>query len=1183
MKTTLGQTANSSGLILSLLLAAATVLPQAARAGTWLPLNNPPPSGLQYGLVLGDGSVMCANGGTSWYRLAPNSAGSYINGTWTQLASMHYSRLFFSSDVLTNGFVYVAGGEYGGGPAELYNPLANTWTVIKPPSENFSDAPSKILPNGNVLQSDSQSSYYIYNALSNIMMAGGSCEDMNETCWVRMPNDNILAVTGYSTTSEHYVPSLNAWYTDNTVPVEVFGYGGELGPAFALPNGKVFQVGATVNTAIYTPGSTLTAAGTWVAGPQMIFGTNGLGGVDAPGAEMITGNVLVCIGPTNGFSSPCSFYEYNYISNNFTQENAPGGGTTFGASAPFGTSMLCLPDGTVLFFSGQGSTALYVYTPSGAPLAAGKPSISSIAQNADGSFLLTGVGLNGITGGAAYGDDWQMDTSYPLVRMTNSSTSITYYARTYNWSSTTIQNPNPVTTDFVLPTNLPAGTYSLVASVMGNTSSPYTFTYAPPPVPTGLNAASGSNGFVVLNWSASSGATSYVVKRSSTLAGYFSVIGETTGTSYTNTGLTNGLAYFYKVDSLGSGGPSADSAAAGAKPAGPPAIAGATNVTLPYNRAGIYSDGTGFSGGFDGGGTAFSANLLGPTIDWNNVAFQFGPSNASDVVVCTGQKITLPAGRFNSLQFLAAGIDGAQSNQTFTVTYSDSTTATFTQTFSDWASPQSFEGEFPVVTMPSRDTSYGGKQVINVSVDAYAFTLNPTKTVSTITLPVDSELIIMAMNLSDSPVSVPLDSYYDRAGIYTDGTSFTNPATGGIDGDGNAYSDTALGTYQIWSNMLFAFGPLNNTNVISCTGQAIPLPTGNYTRLAMLGTAVNGAQTSKSFIVTYSDNTTATFSQSFSDWFSPQNYAGETKAVPMFYRLNSSGGNGGGPLNLYGYSFALNSSKTVSKITLPNDANVVITAISLYPDWPPTFNVSPFTLPDAFSGNFYSQTVATNATDPNGLALTYAYVSGPSWLNVAANGVVSGTPAVSNANNNTFVVSVTDAAGLSSTATFNVYVYGQPSFTVNPFTVPSIVAGNNYSGTIATNVTDPNTVDTLTFGLVSGPDWLSVGADGTLSGEPYSADDGTNSFEVSVTDAAGLSSTGIMYLTVTPAPSIVPTATAQGSNLNLSWTGGIGPFQIQTTTNLADPNWVDVGDPITGNSVLITPTNSPAFYQVVGN
>ena len=112
----------------------------AEAGGTWTPLTTAPPSGLQYGLVMSDGTVICANGGNGWYRLTPDIHGSYINGTWSQITSMNYSRLFFSSDVLTNGNVYVAGGEYGGGPAELYDTLANTWTVIPPSSPNFSDA-----------------------------------------------------------------------------------------------------------------------------------------------------------------------------------------------------------------------------------------------------------------------------------------------------------------------------------------------------------------------------------------------------------------------------------------------------------------------------------------------------------------------------------------------------------------------------------------------------------------------------------------------------------------------------------------------------------------------------------------------------------------------------------------------------------------------------------------------------------------------------------------------------------------------------------------------------------------------------------------------------------------------------------------------------------------------------------
>ena len=49
-------------------------------------------------------------------------------------------------------------------------------------------------------------------------------------------------------------------------------------------------------------------------------------------------------------------------------------------------------------------------------MSAGKPVITSMSTNADGSYHLTGTGFNGISEGASYGDDAQMDSNYPLVR-----------------------------------------------------------------------------------------------------------------------------------------------------------------------------------------------------------------------------------------------------------------------------------------------------------------------------------------------------------------------------------------------------------------------------------------------------------------------------------------------------------------------------------------------------------------------------------------------------------------------------------------------------------------------------------------------------------------------------------------------------------------------------------------------
>ena len=124
----------------------------------------------------------------------------------------------------------------------------------------------------------------------------------------------------------------------------------------------------------------------------------------------------------------------------------------------------------------------------------------------------------------------------------------------------------------------------------------------------------------------------------------------------------------------------------------------------------------------------------------------------------------------------------------------------------------------------------------------------------------------------------------------------------------------------------FAMGPANAPSAVSSA--TVTLPTGRYSTLAMLGTGVNGNQVSQTFTVTYSDGTTSTFTQSLSNWNTPQNYAGESKAVTMAYRDKSNGTKENRTFYLFGYSFALNPAKTVSTLTLPNNANVVVLAIT---------------------------------------------------------------------------------------------------------------------------------------------------------------------------------------------------------------------------------------------------------------
>ena len=71
------------------------------------------------------------------------------------------------------------------------------------------------------------------------------------------------------------------------------------------------------------------------------------------------------------------------------------------------------------------------------------------------------------------------------------------------------------------------------------------------------------------------------------------------------------------------------------------------------------------------------------------------------------------------------------------------------------------------------------------------------------------------------------------------------------------------------------------------------------------GTGVNGSQVNQSFIVTYTDGTTATFIQSISDWAIPKGYTGESTALTTAYRDTYNGTEQAGTVTLYEYTFTL--------------------------------------------------------------------------------------------------------------------------------------------------------------------------------------------------------------------------------------------------------------------------------------
>ena len=158
------------------------------------------------------------------------------------------------------------------------------------------------------------------------------------------------------------------------------------------------------------------------------------------------------------------------------------------------------------------------------------------------------------------------------------------------------------------------------------------------------------------------------------------------------------------------------------------------------------------------------------------------------------------------------------------------------------------------------------------------------------------EAIATASGFSPSPVAsaayvintgttteVPLTGSVNVDGIVANGSAVPK---GGLDNDGNAYSATLLGSSLTWNGNTYAFGSAGVADAVSNT--TLALPAGSYTTLSLLGTGVNGNQPNQTFTVNYSDGSSTSFTQSLSDWFTPQNYAGETKVLQMAYRLTST-------------------------------------------------------------------------------------------------------------------------------------------------------------------------------------------------------------------------------------------------------------------------------------------------------
>ena len=451
--------------------------PPATPGGTWTRLANVPIPQAGFQLLLTDGTVIISEVSTNrWWRLTPNITGSYLNGTWSQIASMPagYAPLYFGAGVLPDGRVMIEGGEYiSNSPVwstlgAVYNPVTNTWASVTPPAgwTTIGDASAAVLADGTFILSDcctTRSALLNPSTMAWTATGAGKQGSSNdEESWTRLWDGTILTVDCNNTVnllaSEIYTPSTGRWTlgpntANKTCDINPDGSGShENGPAILQYNGNVLAVGGTGHNDIYNPSTK-----TWAAAPDSPINGGQLDSADGPGVLLPNGNVLLAMSP-GVFNAPTHMLEWDGV--RFTEvANTPN--SAFNPS--YVNNYMLLPTGEVLLTDFSNDIEMYRPTVR-TPVAAARPRINTISSQTlvhGQTFSLTAQRLNGLSEAVAYGDDAQPATNYPIVRITMANNAHVFYCRTFNHSTRAIGPTVTGMTSFAVPAGIERGSARL--------------------------------------------------------------------------------------------------------------------------------------------------------------------------------------------------------------------------------------------------------------------------------------------------------------------------------------------------------------------------------------------------------------------------------------------------------------------------------------------------------------------------------------------------------------------------------------------------------------------------------------------------------------------------------------------------------------------------------------------------
>jgi hypothetical protein len=177
------------------------------------------------------------------------------------------------------------------------------------------------------------------------------------------------------------------------------------------------------------------------------------------------------------------------------------------------------------------------------------------------------------------------------------------------------------------------------------------------------------------------------------------------------------------------------------------------------------------------------------------------------------------------------------------------------------------------------------------------------------------------------PVRVNLSAYYNEDAFSYD----SDRGDGDYDGMASSYSANLFKSNPVYDGTAYATGPLDNgkNNAMHLSGQTIAVKQNKYESIRLLGSSTNGNKTGL-IRVNYTDGTYSHFSLSMKDWCT-SDITGEKVVQAMSHRHSGSSDE---YINCYIYAYYLgpDKTKTVSSITMPDQKDMHVLALTLLPN-----------------------------------------------------------------------------------------------------------------------------------------------------------------------------------------------------------------------------------------------------------